>query len=196
MSCWVRMKVEENKVDTVAMQALTARQKSVMERIDRRVPIKVIANELGVSETRVNQHIRALKDIYEAGSLNELVESYRAYQRARGVQAENAPYRKPEYSKKQLPEELERIEGLVRDNSTVQSAGSHAPTRLLGGSGADQSEPRIVPGVLDGEHAVLFRLATIVGIAFGILAAVVLSVTAAMALSDALDGVATIPVEN
>ena len=46
-----------------APRELTDRQRAVMERIDRRVPIKVIAQELGVSETRINQHIRALKDI-------------------------------------------------------------------------------------------------------------------------------------
>lgn len=57
---------------------LTERQQAVMERIDRRVPIKVIAQELGVSETRVNQHIRALKDSFEAESLGDLVERYRS----------------------------------------------------------------------------------------------------------------------
>ena len=51
-----------------------------MDRIDRRVPIKVIAQELGVSETRINQHIRTLKNIYHASSLNELVEVYRSSQ--------------------------------------------------------------------------------------------------------------------
>ena len=61
-----------------AAKRLTDRQRAVMERIDRRVPIKVIAQELGVSETRINQHIRALKDVYVAGSLGELVENYRA----------------------------------------------------------------------------------------------------------------------
>ena len=55
------------------------------------------------------------------------------------------------------------------------------------------NEPRVVPGVLDGDHAVLLRLAVIVGIAFGILAAVVLMVTAAMTLSEALDGKASVP---
>lgn len=61
-----------------ASRPLTPRQRDVMERIDRRVPIKVIADELGVSVTRVNQHIRALKDIYGADSLADLVECYRA----------------------------------------------------------------------------------------------------------------------
>lgn len=61
-----------------AAKRLTDRQRAVMERIDRSVPIKVIALELGVSETRINQHIRALKAFYDAGSLGDLVENYRA----------------------------------------------------------------------------------------------------------------------
>ena len=65
-------------MESGAAKRLTDRQRAVMERIDRRVPIKVIATELGVSETRINHHIRALKDFYEAASLGELVENYRA----------------------------------------------------------------------------------------------------------------------
>ena len=42
--------------------------------------------------------------------------------------------------------------------------------------------------MLDGEHAVLFRLGAIVGIASGVLAAVILAVTAALALSAATEG--------
>jgi len=57
-------------------------------------------------------------------------------------------------------------------------------------------EPKVVPGVLDGEHAVLFRLAAIIVIAFGFLAAVVLMVTAAMTISEALDGRAAVPVDE
>ncbi len=37
------------------IRKLTARQRAVMERIDKRIPIKVIALELGMSETRINQ---------------------------------------------------------------------------------------------------------------------------------------------
>ena len=50
--------------------------------------------------------------------------------------------------------------------------------------------------VLDGENAVWFRLAAIVGIAFGFLAAVVLTVTAAMTISEAFEGRATVPVNE
>lgn len=65
-------------MESVATRRLTERQREVMERIDRRVPIKTIAEELDLSETRINQHIRALKDIYGAGKLNDLVEKFRA----------------------------------------------------------------------------------------------------------------------
>ena len=61
----------------VALRKLTKRQSAVMEAIDRRQPIKVIASDLGVSESRINQHIKTLKDIYGAASLPELVELYR-----------------------------------------------------------------------------------------------------------------------
>ena len=54
----------------------------------------------------------------------------------------------------------------------------------------------MIPRVLDGENAVLFRLLAIIGIAFGVLAAVVLAVTAADTITEVLDGRATVPVEE
>ena len=196
-----------------AARRLTDRQQAVMQRIDRRVPIKVIALELGVSETRINQHIRALKDIYEAGSLGELVENYRAT--LPPAPAENAEDEHPvtallgeptdrgasgafseaAYAKKQIPEAAIFADQLSRDD----------PGRLLMSDAMlllDQApwlrpgEPRDVPGVLDGEHAVLFRLGAIVGIASGVLAAVVLTITAAVTLSKATEGKATISVDQ
>ena len=109
-----------------AAPALTGKQRDVIRRIDRRMPIKLIASEMGVSETRINQHIRALKAIYGVGSLNELVESHRLAQRAAlfsgadqnaGApvtenEARDAPARRPgtplrngAYSKKQVGNE-------------------------------------------------------------------------------------------
>lgn len=74
-------------MSSIGSRPLTQRQRFVMERIDRRVPIKVIAQDLGVSETRINQHIRVLKDIYEADNLGDLVEFYRADIRAKSKKA-------------------------------------------------------------------------------------------------------------
>jgi len=75
----------ESESDLIA--GLTPRQREVIERIDRRMPIKLIANELGISPSRVNQHIRALKDRFGAESLAELVEAYRAHRPAQGSDA-------------------------------------------------------------------------------------------------------------
>lgn len=188
-----------------AARRLTVRQRAVIERIDRRVPIKVIAQELGVSETRINQHIRALKDVYAAASLGELVENYRATL----VSAEPEPVRGdglatvPEtdllnpfseaaYTKNQINPATDFAEFGQRDDPG-QLVMSDAMPLIEQAPWLRPGEPRVVPGVLDGENAVLFRLVAIVGIAAGILAAVVLAVTAAVALSEATEGKATIP---
>ncbi len=183
-----------------AVRRLTDRQRAVMERIDRRVPIKVIASELGVSETRINQHIRALKDFYSAGSLGELVENYRVTIVPDAL--EEAPFSTPAenpdeallrvfseaaYTKTQVNQPADLPEFGGRDDpghlvlSDAMPLIDQAPWLKPG-------EPRVVPGVLDGEHAVLFRLGAIIGIASGVLAAVILAVTAAMALSAATEG--------
>jgi len=172
---------------------LTERQQDVMHRIDRRVPIKVIAQELGVSETRINQHIRALKDIYQVDSLNELVERYRIEKnpeaKAEGALSDSV-YRNSHLSGSAgIRESGFRVDpGEIVINDVMPVVG-YGPWSL------DQ-EPRVVPGVLDGDNAILMRLSVIVGISFGILAAVVLTVTAAMMLGEAMDGKATIPEEN
>jgi hypothetical protein len=191
------------------IRPLTERQRAVMERIDRRVPIKVIAADLGVSETRINQHIRALKNIYGAASMTDLVENYRtahglelvvdrAFEDERG--AADSPYAKlplseNEYSKNQIIERPGNGHDWPRNDpgalliSDVLPLAEQAPWLKPG-------EPRVVPGLLDGEHAVLFRVVAMLLIAIGVLAAVVLTVTAAITLSEAMDGKADLPVEQ
>ncbi len=195
-------------MDAPASRPLTERQKAVMERIDRRVPIKVIAQELSVSETRINQHIRALKNIYEAENLGDLVECYRAdnaLDEPEGegeLQSENEglgealePYSDSVYTKKQITDGP-----LIGNKHAGNDPGELVMSDVL--PLEDQApwlrsgEPRVVPRVLDGPNAVLFRLVTIVAIAFGVLAAVVLTVTAAMTISEALDGRAAVPVDQ
>ncbi|MEM1052214.1 MAG: hypothetical protein AAGI28_08985 [Pseudomonadota bacterium] len=190
------------------LRPLTQRQQAVIERIDKRTPIKGIARDLGVSETRINQHIRALKNIYKAESLTDLVEAYRAEKLElakadeelkseiiqKPAQAERG-LSEPVYSKNQVPISTLIGDPLVQDDPgalvirDVSSMGDEAPWLR-------SSEPQVVPRALDGENAVWLRLVAIVGIAFGFLAAVVLTVTAAVTLSEALDERATIPVDE
>jgi transposase-like protein len=201
------MPKQENMVSG-AERRLTERQRAVMERIDRRVPIKVIAQELGVSDTRINQHIRALKDFYDAGSLGDLVENYRATLglEMAAMPSENdlvpsadtdllKPFSEAAYINSQINPATDPHDLADRDDpgrlvlSDAMPLIEQAPWLRPG-------EPRVVPGVLDGEHAVLFRLGAIVGIASGILASVILAVTAAMTLSAATDGKATYSADN
>lgn len=201
------------------MRSLTARQRSVMERIDRRIPIKVIAMELGVSETRINQHIRALKDIYGAGSLFELVDNYRLAEGLTGTDEDTAgqpddntatdqdasagipsdasqpPLSEPAYNKKQITGTYSNLDEWPQDNAAMLVVGDVMPLAEHA-SWLSPGEPRVVPGLLEGEHAVPLRILAMVLIAAGILAAVVLTVTAAMALSNAMDGKADLPMDQ
>lgn len=186
-----------------AARRLTDRQRAVLERIDRRVPIKVIASDLGVSETRINQHIRTLKNVYAAGSLGELVENYRAT--LGPEEAEASPkndvngsadavllqsFSEDAYTKSQINPAIDLTDLGDRDDpgrlvlSDAMPLVEQAPWLRPG-------EPRVVPGVLDGEHATLLRMGVIVGIASGILASVILAATAARTLSEVTDGKAT-----
>lgn len=191
-----------------AARRLTDRQRAVMERIDRRVPIKVIALELGVSETRINQHIRALKDFYDAGSLGDLVENYRATlspELAReyadndvGEPADTGllkPFSGSAYTKTQIHPVADLAEFDGRDDPG-RLVLSDAMPLIEQAPWLRPAEPKVVPGVLDGEYAVLMRLGAIVGIASGILASVILAVTAAKTLSDATEGKANYSAEN
>ncbi len=191
-----------------AARPLTERQKAVMERIDRRVPIKMIARDLDLSETRINQHIRALKNVYEVGSLGDLVDAYREQKSTffdpeaseeisenEHVEPNLKGLSNPAYRKSQMSFEQTMAETSERDDpgelvmSDVLPIEDQAPWLKPG-------EPRVVPRVLDGEYAVMFRLLAIVGIAFGVLAAVVLAVTSAITISNALEGRADVPVDQ
>ena len=191
-----------------AARSLTQRQAAVMERVDRRVPIKVIAQELGVSETRINQHIRALKDIYGADNLRDLVDLYRLDQadsEELAASPDDTSEPAPDAFPKPLSEAAYRnsqvpatIFGFDRgDRDSVSSVEFNDATPLIESAPwLVPGEPKVVPGLLDGEHAVTLRLVAIVGIAFGILAATVLTATAAIMISEALDERAVIPVDE
>lgn len=189
-----------------AAPALTGKQRDVIRRIDRRMPIKMIASEMGVSETRINQHIRALKGIYGVGSLNELVESHRLAQRTALFSGQNeaapvtenearngparrtgTPLRNGAYSKKQVGNEAPVGDLASRDDpGSIRLSDAHVVARDA--PWAHDIEPVVVFGALDGRHAVLYRSAIMVALAFGMIAGVVLIVSAALSLSEVFDG--------
>ena len=170
-------------------RSLTDRQKDVLTRIDRRMPIKQIASELDLSESRINQHIRALKDAYGVANLKDLVESYRAEVQESG---ESAPYRNPPSRTSEVSEssrageQEDRVAPGEFVLSDVAPLAIEAPWHV-------RNEPRVVPGVLDGDHAVLYRLAVIIGLALAFIVLVILVVTAALSMGEASGGQQVVP---
>ncbi|MEP0188922.1 MAG: hypothetical protein ABJP70_05420 [Erythrobacter sp.] len=204
---------------SAAQRKLTERQRAVMERVDRRVPIKVIAQELKVSDTRINQHIRALKNIFGADSLGELVEFYRAtkpLQKKESGEEKSLQIDAFKGKKSTENQEIERNHKGLPEAAYIKSQlpswdtlGQYAQRDdqgelVMNDAGAllDQApwlrpgEPQVVPRVLDGEHAVLLRLAAVVAIGFGLLGALVLTLTAANTITEALDGRVDVPVDE
>ncbi|MGB7372680.1 helix-turn-helix transcriptional regulator [Pontixanthobacter sp.] len=190
-------------MSVVASPKLTNRQRDVLERVDRRVPIKVIAADLGLSEARINQHIRTLKDKFQCENMSELVDRYRAVSStktktksnfdAAGPRFEN-PYSKSLYRKSQLPDDpiFPDQEHRVGPGKIAFSDVHHV---LIDASRDKPREPVVVPHIMDGRYAVLSRLGAMLGIAFGVVAAVILVVAAAVTVSEVLDGKASLNTE-
>lgn len=172
---------------------LTERERAVLGAIDRRLPLKMVAGELGISESRVNQHVRALKERYRVHSLPDLVDAWRGEDGAApsGDGYRTSAWRIPQVSGGAVRGE---IDGRVAPGEFVLA---DAAPLAIEAPWMARIEPRVVPGALDGDNAVLLRLAVIIGIAFGLIAAIVLVVTASLSLSEALEGkVAVTPSET
>lgn len=178
--------------NVAAERTLTERERAVLDGIDRRLPLKLVAAELGVSESRVNQHVRALKERFQVNNLSDLVDAWRSEDI--GI-TENTDCRNPAWRNPQVPL-------AASDSETKSRVGpgefvlSDAALYAIEAPWSVESGPRVVPGVLDGGNAVLLRLAVIIGLAFGIIAAIVLVVTASLSLSEALEGRAIVPADQ
>ncbi|MEO9462231.1 MAG: hypothetical protein ABJ242_05790 [Marinomonas sp.] len=158
---------------------LTERQRSVMERIDRRVPIKVIAQEMGVSETRINQHIRALKDIYDAGSLNELVAIYRSTQSAN-------PKSVADFGVGAIPTEgSEHAAQFVWSNSQPVGFGPQWVPAHLSRASLDQDFPAPWDQPMDPRAIILARIASILIVGAILLTALLLTYSAGQTVTQA-----------
>ncbi|ANY19737.1 response regulator FixJ [Tsuneonella dongtanensis] len=177
---------------TSRLAELSERERAVLGGIDRRLPLKSIAAELGVSESRVNQHVRALKERFEVNNLSDLVDAWRAedIEIKEDADCRNSAWRNPQVPRTAIGSETG---GRVAPGEFVLS---DAALYAIEAPWSMESEPRVVPGALDGGNAVLLRLAVIIGIAFGLVAAIVLVVTASLSLSEALEGRATVPADQ
>jgi len=180
---------------------LTARQRAVIERIERRVPIKTIAGELGISPTRVNQHVRAVKDLYGVNSLGKLVEAFRERSELPGDPEEgertrrSTPFTKDALTKDQFSSGSMSGERASRDDS-AEIAFSDALSISVEAPWERQIELAVVPGMLDGHNFVTARLLAMVAGAVGMVSLLVLVLTSLVSLGKMLEGRWSVPEAN
>lgn len=171
---------------------LTLRQTQVLELIEKRRTLKQIAYELSISESAVNQHVRAIKAALKVNSLAQLADEYREISRisASGTYRESAPTNSA-LSK-------HRIDGNHSQSSdAVQMASFHEafdyrvdlPWKPL-------SEPTIVPEMLNGANAGLARGAYIIAIACGLFALILVGLGVAQGLTSMLRRPTTVSVHH
>ncbi|MEO0871815.1 MAG: hypothetical protein AAFY19_07625, partial [Pseudomonadota bacterium] len=146
--------------------------------------------------------------IYGAANLGDLVDLYRLESgpgaetetnnnipNSQQVEASSKSLSEDAYNIPQVPETVFGFDMGNRDGPAHVELSDASPL-IERAPWLRPGQPRVVPGMLDGEHAVTLRLAAIVGIAFGFLAAAVLTATAAIMISDALSERAAVPVDE
>ena len=161
---------------------LTKRQLDVLDGISRRQSIKQIAFGLQVSESAVNQHIKALKNKLEVGSLGELAEAYRRI----SDRYDDRFCRKTASRKKQLPP-LADSSDVSREDDLEPVIAFHQPLAYeMKAPWTSMVGPPVVPRVLNGENAIWVRGAAIIVMAVGMLATVMIGLGVAQGVTSAL----------
>jgi DNA-binding CsgD family transcriptional regulator len=173
-----------------SVHSLGSRRDEVLELVARRRSLKQIANELGIGESTVNYHIRALKAQYGVYSLAQLADVYASRQGSTvPIDCRNSSSRESPVPFGGDSTAIERLDG-HEPTVTFQDALSYR----VDAPWVATVEPVIVPGVLEGTNAKLLRGAAIVAIALGMLALVLLGLGVAQGITAALEGVGAAPV--
>lgn len=163
---------------------LTQRQSQVLELVAKRRTLKQIAGELQISESAVNQHIKALKVILGVNSLSELADLHRTMG---NLHAEsdciNSACRISE-----LPSEHGIDQQSELDDQGSEITFHDAFSYRLDAPWEGKPEPWVVPGLLNGPNSKLLRAALIVAMALGFLALVLVGLGVAQGVSEVIAG--------
>ena len=164
---------------TTTFNQLSQRQRDVLSLIAFRKTTKEIATDLRVSQTRIDQHIRALKDAIGVETLAQLAEFFHSLEHTKsplGISTlGTSQVVHPTFPTHQSP----RVEA---DRVVFEDAGAHDASALW----SFEREPQVVPEALDGDWAVLRRLAFIVAVAIAIPVAGIVIISATAELSNLL----------
>lgn len=166
---------------------LTEKQAAVLALLANNRTTKEIAHTLGASESSVNRRIELLRSRLGGVTRHELARRYRDWMLAEEARegATNAGVEKAKQNL-QLAPAAESVEKPDQDDGAPVPGFEDSLKISIEAPWNRPATPRIVPGVLDGENAVLTRGAAIAMILFGILASLVLALAAVKALTDAI----------
>ncbi|NYH96310.1 helix-turn-helix domain-containing protein [Novosphingobium marinum] len=165
------------------LEQLTPRQREIARLLEDRLTIKEIAGALDISESAVNQHVARIKLRLGVNSLREIAEWSETLENP----AAEEGCRKPAYTKNDLPERDGTGEEKVRD-ARVDMAVFHDAVTFDRYAPWERSASRsVVPRVLDGPHGTVWRIAAILGLAFGMLALVMVGLGVAQGVTEALE---------
>lgn len=158
------------------ISGLTERQLQTLAMIGEGRTHKEIAGTLEIGNSAVAQRVASLRNKFGGVSKQELGRIYREYASEDHCNILTGV-------KSQLPDP-----DPIAASETRHQAGSqldnldNAPIVEIDALRLSRLEPRVVPEVLDSDYAVSFRWAAVVGIAVGLLAAMVLALSAAQAI--------------
>lgn len=164
---------------------LTPRQQAVAELIAQRRSHKEIALELGISPARVSQYVRRLKDHYNVETLGGIAQAYRALSSPR----KTPPYRFSRSTDFNLPEtDIPPQIPLGDEPTRLPFADISAASTQSDWPGLSRmsSEPRLVPGMLDGKYGTVLRIGWMFSAAIGAFAVAILALATGEALTDLL----------
>ena len=161
------------------IEALTPRQREVLELVGRGQQNKVIASHLDVSEGRVEQHVSRLKEILGVNSRAELTEIW--LDAVRKI----PPLGDTLGAKTSVPPDHELPQAPLR-NDAGSAVFSDAAALNFAPHWEAQPAPRAVPERLDGEDATRTRLIEIGKLTALIMIILILSLATLSAIGDAV----------
>lgn len=177
-------------------RVFTSRQEEVLALVARRLTIKEIAAELGVSESAINQRIRAMKERAGVNTHRELAELHAATYAERAdayIFEQSSAYSETacRISPLETDEEFQKEAAWSKPKSAFSFHDSQA--FRLDAPWMEFEEPRVVPRVLDGPNAVWFRIAGILVIAVALMVTVILGLTTLQAITNAIESYKAVP---
>ena len=161
-------------------EALSEREQLVLESIaTSRKPQKQMAADLGISHSRLSQHVRDLKDRFAVNTLDELANVYNA--RVSG------DYKKVLYEKSQVPPAAPAPQEGSRSDPGLFSLSDAGVLQRTAPWQAFE-EPRVVPEELDGPRGTAGRIVSMLFMVGVVLALVILGVAAIRSVGEMTAG--------